>query len=176
MTPRKPLVALLGMVLLAGCASAKTKPTVLQSLPSEIKLPVRVSSVTVDAAEGIWVSDEDRMLVQQKIRSRLDALPVTDATMQGPVYAMRVLFTRFDHGSSAARLGMIGLGQIHMNGTVSLVDQTGKLCGEYKIGKGLVLGGIAGGLTSTSDVEDGFAKSVVAILTPKAETPPGRKK
>lgn len=160
--------ALLGGLLLSGCAGKQVKPTVVESLSSEIALPVRFSSVTIDAADGVWLDDDDRLMIRQKVKSKLDTLVLTGADRSKPAYAMKIVFTKYESGSAAARLAFIGLGQIHMEATITVVDATGKRCGEYKVGKGLVLGGIAGGLASTADVAEGFAKSVAAIFTPKS--------
>jgi hypothetical protein len=77
---------------------------------------------------------------------------------------MQVHFTKFDRGSAFARAMLIGLGQIRIEATVSLIDSTGKTVAQYAVAKDFALGGIAGASTTVDDVEQGFAKSVVAIL------------
>ncbi len=87
-----------------------------------------------------------------------------------PTQALRldVVFTRYDEGSAAARFVLIGLGQIPIEATVTLTDETtNQRLGEYKVSKQFALGGIAGATTDMSDVEEGEAKSVVEIFAPK---------
>ena len=128
--------------------------------------PVRISKVMLDSAPGVFVGDDDRLLILSKIRSRLDALspaPAADA----PAYRMSVILTRFSHGEAAARMALIGLGSIHVEGKVQLIGADGKQVAEFVITKGLVLGGLAGGFATASSVEDRFANAVVATIIPQ---------
>ncbi len=161
--------AIAGILLFGAEANAVAKPVVIKSLDAAATGPAFISDVSLDAAEGIWVNDKDRADILEKIKKRLDAqAPEGGRSAAGvSVYAMRLLFTRFDHGNGVARLALIGLGQIHMEALISFLDPDGKLSGQYKVGKGLVLGGIAGGIISTSDIENGFATSVASIVSPK---------
>jgi hypothetical protein len=166
--------AISGILLLGVAANAAAKPVVIKNLDASATGPVFISDVSLEAAEGIWVNDKDRADILEKIKKRLDAqAPAGGRSAAGvSVYAMRLLFTRFDHGNGVARLALIGLGQIHMEALVSFLDIDGKLSGQYKVGKGLVLGGIAGGIISTSDIENGFATAVASIVSPKKTEAP----
>jgi hypothetical protein len=59
-------------------------------------------------------------------------------------------------------MSLIGLGSIKIEGTVKLIDANGAPAGEYAIHKGLVLGGIAGGMATAGGVHGRFANAVVA--------------
>ncbi len=153
---------------LAGCASAPTRPKVIQAPVAVSGAPVLISDVTLDAADGVWINDKDRKLLLEKISYLLNAQgSLADPDSPAPAYAMRVRITRFERGNAAARMAFIGLGQIHIEGSVSLIDAAGKSYAQYQLAKGFVLGGVAGGMTSAGDVESGFAKSVVAVVAPK---------
>ena len=48
------------------------------------------------------------------------------------------------------------------------VDADGTTAGEYQVKKTFALGGVVGALTTTEDVEKGFAKAVAEIVKKKA--------
>jgi hypothetical protein len=174
---RKMRTLVLAAILLLGAgANAAAKPVVIKSLDAAATGPVYISDVSLEAAEGVWVNDKDRADIVAKIRTRLDAqAPIGGRSAAGvSVYSIRLLFTRFDHGNGVARMALIGLGQIHMEALVSFLDPDGKLSGQYKVGKGLVLGGVAGGLVTTSNIENGFATAVAGIVAPKKAEGPSR--
>lgn len=128
--------------------------------------PVRISKVMLDSAPGVFVGDDDRQLILSKIQSRLNALSPSPAA-DAPAYRMSVILTRFSHGEAAARMALIGLGSIHVEGKVQLIGTDGKQVAEFVITKGLVLGGLAGGFATASSVEDRFANAVVATIIPR---------
>jgi hypothetical protein len=131
--------------------------------------PVRIAEVEIDAVDGVFVSDPDRDFVLKQIRSRLDArLPRTEA--DAPVYRMLVLLTRFSRGTAAARMSLIGLGGIHVEGKVRLTAADGTVLPDVVITKGLVIGGLAGGFASSDSVVGRFANAVVASVQPDAES------
>jgi len=77
---------------------------------------------------------------------------------------MKIHFTRFDRGNAFARAMLIGLGQIVIEATVSLQDAQGTTVAQYKVSKDFAIGGVVGATTSVDDVEEGFAKSVAAVV------------
>jgi hypothetical protein len=163
--------AVAAIFLVAACATSANKPKIVKNFDAAAAAPFQISNVSIETASGVWMSDADRTAMLQKIKSKLDALTTASGQTAATAtsYSVKLLFTRYDRGAAAARLALIGLGQIHMEATVSIVDRDGNLSGEYYVGKGLVLGGIAGGLISAKDVEEGLAKSVAAIFAPKKD-------
>jgi hypothetical protein len=160
--------AITAIVVVSGCATSANKPTIVKKFDAVAAAPFQISDVTIEAASGVWMSDSDRASIRQKIKTKMDALAAANQpSAAATAYTMKVFFTRYDRGAAAARLALIGLGQIHMEATVNIFDRDGALSGQYNVGKGLVLGGVAGGLISANDVEEGLAKSVAAIFTPK---------
>ena len=155
-------LALSTSLLVTGCAGSATKAVVVQPLTIDHNSNIRIADVTVEAADGVWLRDEHREVIQRKIQDILDKTPQSNGSGKG--YHMKVTLTRFDEGSAAARLTLIGLGQIHIEGGIRLFDDANKPAGEYQIKKTFVGGGFYGGFTSLESVEDGFAKSVIAGL------------
>ena len=68
---------------------------------------------------------------------------------------------------------LIGLGQIHVDATVRLLELPAKKkVGEFSINKTFAWGGLYGGMTNMEDVERGFADGVAAALTGQTEDAP----
>lgn len=133
--------------------------------------PVRITQVELDAADGVFVSDEDRAAVLKVVRAKLDGgLPPAAETAPG--YRMLVLLTRFTRGAAAARMSLIGLGSIHVEGKVRLTAADGTMLPEVPITKGLVIGGLAGAFVTSDSVIGRFANAVVASVQP-APAPTG---
>jgi len=165
-------LALTLAMTLTACAATTTPPKVEQALTIDSAVPPYITNVTVETDLGVWASDSDCEDIRSRIQTLLAAQRPAAGTMaQMPAYRMRVGLSRFKKGSAGARMVMIGLGQIHIEGHVTLIDATGTIAGQYKITKALVVGGIIGAMITPSDVENGFAKSVVAAITPKPATP-----
>lgn len=165
-------LALTLAMILAACAATTTPPKVEQALTIDSAVPPYITNVTVKTDPGVWASDADCEDIRSRIQTLLAAQRLAaGSTAETPAYRMLVGLSRFQKGSAGARLVMIGLGQIHIEGHVTLIDATGTIAGQYKITKALVAGGIIGAMITPSDVENGFAKSVVAAITPKPATP-----
>jgi hypothetical protein len=109
-------------------------------------------------------------LTNQKIKAyiQIAAPGVLDPAGAAATDTMKVHFTKFDRGNAFARFMLAGLGQIRIEATVFLVDNTGREVGKYEVAKDFSLGGMYGGSTTVEDVEDGFAKSVAEIVKTKA--------
>jgi hypothetical protein len=170
---RKPIMssrilcaAALALVL-GGCAGSVSAPTPIQALSAEQKTALHISDITADAADGVQMSDGDFGIICQKVRADIQtsAPDILTAGADKPL-AMKIHFTRFDRGNAFARAMLMGLGQIKIDATVILVDADGRTVGQYEVSKDFALGGVAGATTSVDDVEDGFAKSVAAVVVP----------
>jgi hypothetical protein len=153
---------------LGGCAESISEPTALQPLPAGAIGTLHVSDVTVDAAPGVEIPGFALTAIDDKVKSyiRMEA-PAVMAVGPG-AYQMKIHITRFERGNPVARAMLIGLGQIHLEGTVELCDVSGNVVARYTVVKDFALGGIIGATTRVVDVEDGFAKSVAEIVKAKS--------
>jgi hypothetical protein len=159
-------IAALGATLTA-CAGSVSTPVPVQDMTSAQRASLHISDVSADAAQGIEMSDTDFEFICDKVKGYIQAQ--SPATMEAPpagasAVTMKIHFTQFDRGNAFARAMLIGLGQIRIEATVDLVDASGKSIAEYNVSKDFALGGMIGATTSVNDVEDGFAKSVAAIM------------
>lgn len=164
-------VLALGM-LLAGCATSATAPDVVQPLAPERTASLHIVGVTAKAAQGVVMTSLDLERICDKVKAQMNAAsPGIMVSPSSPDAAtamtMNLDFTRYDSGNAFARAMMMGLGQIHIDADVTLVDPLGKTDAEYKVSKQFAFGGIYGGVTRIEDVEDGFAKSVAEIVQKK---------
>jgi len=164
----------------AGCAgtAASVRPTESSQRPLDLT-GYRSLSVEVTKADGITVAGTDmeriagRIVeaIRKKQPDRFSEVnlkaPSDPAT---PAILMTVQLTRYDKGNAFARAMFAGLGQMHVDATVTLRDSAkGATLGEYEVKKTFAWGGIYGAATKIEDVEVGFAEGVAdVILGPKA--------
>jgi hypothetical protein len=82
-----------------------------------------------------------------------------------------VNITRYDEGNAFARAMLAGLGQMHIDATVTLSDyQTNEEFAKYEVTKTFAWGGVYGAVTGIKDIQDGFAKAVAASIGGKKES------
>jgi hypothetical protein len=156
----------------AGCATSTTEPVAVQTLTQQQMATLHLKEVTAQAAPGVTMTQLDFDRICLKVKSQLEATSpgiFVDAANPNAATAatMKLNFTQYDSGSAFARAMLIGLGQIHIDADVVLVDSSGNTEAQYKVSKQFAFGGIYGAVTRIEDVEDGFAKSVAEIVKPK---------
>jgi Domain of unknown function (DUF4410) len=163
------MVLITASLALGGCATSVSAPVVVQPLALSASAPLHISDVSADANPDVNVGDGELGLIAQKVKAYIQSeSPAVMADANASGYVMKIHMTRFDRGNALARAVMMGLGQIHIEGTIDLHDSSGTKLAEYKVAKDFSLGGIAGGTTTVEDVEDGFAKSVAEIVKRKS--------
>jgi len=170
--------AMLGAVALVGCAS--TVPQAEFSHP--IVAGARVCSsdtvkVNVDAADGLKILPEEKQRIAEKVAMKIDARKAANPST-GPVriYEVDLHLTRYDKGNAFARAMLAGLGQMHIEGVVSLFQMPEHTpVGEFTLKKTFAWGGIYGAATSIEDIEGTFADGVAAAVTGQKEAPPKQK-
>ena len=125
-------------------------------------------AVEVDAARGVPVTEAERqriaVLVARYLPEDCPAAPPVAADGPADVIA-RILITRYDKGNAFARAMLIGLGQIHIEGRLTLEEaRSGRALARYDLSKTFAWGGFYGGFTRMEDVEHGFARAAVAAI------------
>jgi len=138
------LVAASLLLTLTGCASSVPKATVTH----EIAVNARVASgdstqVHVGAADGVKFLAVDGDRLSQKIQQKIDSRKVANHEADSArLYEVDVQLTRYEKGNAFARAMVAGLGQIHIDGKISvyhLPDHT--LVGEFDLAKTFAWGG-----------------------------------
>ena len=119
----------------------------------------------------------DRKRVAQKIKARIDARKVPNTASSEPRSFQVVLrVTRYQKGNRFARAMLAGLGQLHLEGTISVYQMPADtLVEEFDMQKTFAWGGIYGASTSIEEIEDTFAYGVAATVTGQPHTAPKAK-
>ena len=151
--------------MLAGCAGSVSAPITVQAMSAEQKAALKIADISTDADGSLKSSEGEFGFIAQKVRAHIDAEKpgVIAAGAPGALH-MKIHFTAFDRGDTLARGMLIGMGQIRIAATVSLVDASGATAAVYQVSKDFALGGVIGATTTVDDVEDGFAKSVAEVV------------
>lgn len=114
----------------------------------------------------------DRERLVNKIVTRIQAAgkckTINDSSLQPKNLTVKLEVTNYDQGNAFLRFLLAGLGQIHIDGNLTLEDpeKTEQLA-KYDVHKTFAWGGIYGGTTKIESVEDGFAEAVAEILLEK---------
>jgi len=164
--------------LLAGCAGTPPAPKFTHDMVSASRVTATDSAeVSIETAEHINVLPGDRDRVAQKIKARIDARKLTN-TASGEPRSFQVVLrvTRYEKGNRFARAMLAGLGQIHLEGTISVYQMPARtLVEEFDMQKTFAWGGIYGASTSIEEIEDTFADGVAATVTEQVHTTPKAK-
>jgi len=115
--------------------------------------------------------------VAQKIKSRIDARKLTNtASGEARSFQGALRVTRHEKGNWFARAMLAGLGQIHLEGKVSVYQMPAHtLVEEFDLQKTFAWGGIYGASTSMEEIEDTVADGVAASVTRQAHVAPKAK-
>jgi hypothetical protein len=81
--------------------------------------------------------------------------------------AATLVVTNYDEGNAFLRFLLAGLGQIHIDGTLTLEDSGRESLAKYVVNKTFAWGGLHGATTTIEAVEEGFAEAVAEILLEK---------
>jgi hypothetical protein len=167
------LVLVLFTALLGGCAS--TAPQAKFAKPMAADARIRASdteNVTLTAADTVKAIPQERDRVKQKIAARIDERKLTNPQEGAPrTFEVEVFVSRYEKGNAFGRALMPGVGQIHLDGTISVFQMPGhELLEQFDMQKTFAWGGIYGGVTTMETIEDTFADAVAATVT--GQTPP----
>ena len=178
MNPRYPVStiiiagSMLGVLLLSGCATTAPKANFSQGMAlGSLIASNEQRQGTSRGGANVSVLDAERARIAQLIEAKIAAKKTAIlGSGEKKTYEVEVTLTRYEKGSSVARLMLAGLGQIHIDAVVRVyVDPDKRKVGEFTIKKTFAWGGIYGGSTSMEDIEVTFAGGIAAALTGQAE-------
>lgn len=154
-----------------GCASSPPAPKFQE--PLKVEHRVRASDtvqLAVTAASGVEMLDSEKQRVSEHIQSKLKPKQALNAEGDARSLKIAVEMTRYEKGNAFARAMLAGLGQIHIDGHVSLYDAaTDAKLTEFDVKKTFAWGGIYGAATGIDDLEAAFAEGIAAALTGQKE-------
>ncbi|MGC4099052.1 MAG: DUF4410 domain-containing protein [Nitrospira sp.] len=108
----------------------------------------------------------NNILRQLQVTNRFKELNVANPS-PNTLNAM-VEVTNYDKGNAFLRFLLAGLGQIHIDGTLTLQDRDrSDVLGTYEVNKTFAWGGLYGMGTKIEEVEEGFAAAIAEILLGK---------
>lgn len=160
------------LFLLGGCAGSAPRPQFTDAVAEHVTLDGNdTADVVVRAAPGVSVLETDLKRLREQIQQRLiTGIARNQAAGEAQAYDVKVDITRYSRGNAFARAMLAGLGQIHIDGTVTITPSgTDQKVGEFTVRKTFAWGGLYGGTTRIEDVEPAFAEGVVAGVTGQAE-------
>jgi hypothetical protein len=165
--------------LTAGCAGTAPKPTYTHEIVPESRISMLDhSEVKVDAAKEVKILPLEEERLTQEIASKIEARRVRNVGgTAARNFEVDLHVTRYDKGNAFARAMLAGLGQIHIEGTVTVFQMPEHtLVGSFDLKKTFAWGGIYGASTSMDDIQNTFADGVAAAVTGQPEDEPQKTK
>lgn len=162
------MVAACAVAALAGCATTAPEATFTRTLPPDSVVDANDAvTVTVEAKPGVVLTGLERERLAQGIAAKIDVNKLQNtAARDEKTYRIDVRMTRYDKGDAFARMMLAGLGQIHIDAQVAVVDLSQNTAvTEFTVEKTFAWGGIYGVSQSIEDVEEGFGKAVAEAVT-----------
>ena len=160
------------VLLLAACAEDAARPVPVQPIATAQKSTLHLSDVSAEAQQGVVMTPTDLQRIAEQVQAEIAAhypgIMVAHGGASEGSTKLKIVFTRYDEGSSFGRFMLAGVGQIYIDADVVLIDgASGQVLGKYQVSKQFAFGGWYGAFTRIQDVEKGFAKSVAEIFKDK---------
>ena len=155
-------------ILLAGCAGTTPAPKFSRAMTPDAKVISKDSiNAKVSAAPGVTILDGERERIARQIVTQ-----VRNAAGAGGRdarnYEVAVTLTRYDKGSEFARMMLAGLGQIHIDGQVTVVQLPGRTpVAAFSASKTFAWGGAYGGSVTIEGIEQTFAQIIASAICNK---------
>jgi uncharacterized protein DUF4410 len=172
------LVLAFASSVMLGCAGTPPKAEFSQPMIAASRIAATDTvDVTIEAAENVSLLPAGRDRVGQKIKAQIDKRKIKNQAAGEPRAMQVVLYvTRYEKGNAFARAMLAGLGQIHLDGTISVYQMPGHtLLEKFDLQKTFAWGGVYGASTSMEEIEDTFADGIAATVTGQGQTPPKAK-
>ncbi|MBV9726078.1 MAG: DUF4410 domain-containing protein [Gammaproteobacteria bacterium] len=165
--------------LIGGCATTTPQPKFTHAMVPDSRIAASDTvDVKIETADKVVVDAVARDRITQKIKLKIDERKLKNPAAPSP-RAMQVVLhvTKYEKGNAFARAMLAGLGQIHLEGTISVYQMPDHvLLEDFDLQKTFAWGGVYGASTSIEQIEDIFTDSVAATVTgqeppapPKAE-------
>ena len=160
--------------LIVGCAGTPPQPKFEHTMVVDSRITASdTADVVINAADKVNILPVERERVAEKIKAKIDERKLKNPGMPSPRTMQVVLdITRYEKGNAFARAMLAGLGQIHLDGKVSVYRMPDHvLLEDFDLQKTFAWGGIYGASTSMEQIEDTFADGIAATVTGQQQTP-----
>jgi hypothetical protein len=155
---------------ITGCATSGGKPTYTRNLAPDARIisSDKVTAEVVSAGPKVVMTLADKERFSQKVEVAIRS-HAPQGARTGRNYKVIVGLANYERGSAFARMMLAGLGQMHIDATVTVYSMPGKtVVGAFNVNKTFSWGGMVGGMATIENVEDDFAKAVAdAVCAPK---------
>jgi hypothetical protein len=156
-------------ILLGGCATTAPNANFSASLASGEAVDSNDKvEVALSRAREVELPSYDMERLKVRIAEKIEfERGLVGGVNKARNIKIEVFVTKYDKGSVVARAMLAGLGQMHIDCRVKIIDKDkGVVLGDFNIDKTFAWGGIYGAVTSMEDIEhglaDGIAKAVCA--------------
>ena len=164
-------------LLLSACAHSAGSYNPTLPLKQGVSLS-QFENLTLAAKNDVSVPmtalDRERLINKIVRRVQVAGIykTINDSSPKPNTLVATLDITNYDQGNAFLRFLLAGLGQIHIDGILTLdnSDKTEQLA-KYDVNKTFAWGGIHGGTTNIETVEEGFAEAVTEILLEKNKQP-----
>jgi len=168
---------MLTALLLSACAHSAGSYDPVSPIKNEIILSNYANLSLVANNDNIvpmTAYDRERLIntIVRKLQAANRFKTIDVASSESNTLVATIQITNYDRGNAFLRFLLAGLGQIHIDGKLTLVGRdTGEQVGHYDVSKTFAWGGLYGLGTTIEQVEEGFAEAVVEILLQKDRKP-----
>lgn len=165
--------------MLSACAHSAGSYDPISPIKNGITLAQYANlSITANNDNSVSMTGYDRERLLNKIIRKLQVAhtfkTINAVSSEANTLIATLQITEYDQGNAFLRFMLAGLGQIHIDGNLTLTDRDKtEQIGKYELSKTFAWGGIYGMSTRIEDVEEGFAEAVVEILQEKDRKPDG---
>lgn len=166
------MVCVAAVVLASGCATTLPKAEFTQQIAPDSQIAAQDEArVQVEAGSGVTMLDSEKMRMAEKIKQKIDLRKTANnRDVSARTYEINLVIIKYEKGNAFARAMLAGLGQIHIDGDVTVFEMPGRtLVGNFSMRKTFAWGGIYGGVTGMEDIETTFADGVAAAVTGQKE-------
>lgn len=163
-------------VIAAGCAGTVPNAELKNPLADSSRLCANDDATAkVIASAGVDMDDTTRGRLETQIIQAVNE-KIKTASCQSPnkrSFVLNAKITRYEKGNAFARFMLAGLGQIHVDGDVSLapIDHESAPIAEFTLRKTFAWGGIYGAMTGIEDIEKTFAEGVAETIVSASAVP-----
>lgn len=161
-------------ILISGCAGTAPDVGISQRIAPESEIAAKdEAKVTVNTGANVSMLESEKTRLGEKIGYGIDTRKtknIRDGAAK--TYEVDLTITKYEKGNAFARSMLAGLGQIHINGEITVFAMPGRTtAGKFSISKTFAWGGIYGGTTNIEDIETTFADGVAAVVTGQTDEP-----
>jgi len=149
-------------LVLSNCATSTPNAIYVTPLTAVISQGdgVRTLVTTTDAR----MSEGERQMLGDQITQDVQSLAQPGSGTPRH-YELEVNITRFSRGNGFVRTAMPGMGQIHLDGVVSVYQLPKRTkVGEFIINKGFFIGGLYGVTVNMNTIASTFAQAVAKTV------------